>query len=450
MSLLYPFTIRHLGRDSFTLFASSAEEREKWTDALLRAKSKYVKAFEDAKPFNLRVIADSAFAYGADDVAKIHTARPVVSGTPLDRAICQVEKLCGPGRLPPPLSTAPASCATAFEANGRSYIAVGTDLGIYVSEAANPRGWTRTVQMTGVTQIAAVQDLAICVLLAGQSLLCMPLDIIAPPPSAPGPARTRPQSPALLAKEVQFFAISVMNSSTLLFYKAKTGDSSVVKILKWAPPLAAEKRRPRLFGNRKGDPVGFLAHDEFYVDCHSLNVFQTHIAVASSEGFKIVTLEKKDPVSLPVDLYAPSSREISQKIQGQDPLGMFKITDGDFLLVYSGCAIYVNKHGELNQTPVMEFVGQKVKAERAAVFGAYLLLFYNDFVEVRNHTTGRLRQVITGHNIRCLDYGFRGPTGTGAQPGGQDSKGTVKMCMSHPEVMDRQIVLELILEDGNE
>jgi hypothetical protein len=31
----------------------------------------------------------------------------------------------------------------------------------------------------------------------------------------------------------------------------------------------------------------------------------------------------------------------------------------------------------------------------------------------------------------------------------QDSKGTVKICMSHPEVPGGQIVLEMLLNDGH-
>ena len=59
--------------------------------------------------------------------------------------------------------------------------------------------------------------------------------------------------------------------------------------------------------------------------------------------------------------------------------------------------------------------------------------------------------------MRCLDYGFRGQTGSnspqtlyGNQPGlGQDSKGTVKISMTHPEVPGMQIVLEMLLNDGH-
>jgi len=96
------------------------------------------------------------------------------------------------------------------------------------------------------------------------------------------------------------------------------------------------------------------------------------------------------------------------------------------------------------------------------MYGQYLLLFNEDYVEVRNAENGRLRQIIAGRDVRVLDYGVRGPTGGfySTQPGlggqpphlmetGTDSKGTVKICMAHPEVAGQQIVLEMLLNTGH-
>lgn len=97
------------------------------------------------------------------------------------------------------------------------------------------------------------------------------------------------------------------------------------------------------------------------------------------------------------------------------------------------------------------------------MFGQYLLLFNDDYVEVRNVENGRLRQIIVGRDVRCLDYGFRGLIGSGMVNGfggllfglvglvngGQlDLKGMVKICMSYFEVFGGQIVLEMLLNDG--
>lgn len=84
----------------------------------------------------------------------------------------------------------------------------------------------------------------------------------------------------------------------------------------------------------------------------------------------------------------------------------------------------------------MEFVG---KAKTVAVYGRYLLLFDNDFVEIRNAENGRLRQVIAGRDCKCLDD---------AQTGGTAGLRTIKVAMAHPEVEGRQLVVELLLNEG--
>jgi hypothetical protein len=77
----------------------------------------------------------------------------------------------------------------------------------------------------------------------------------------------------------------------------------------------------------------------------------------------------------------------------------------------------------------MEFVG---RAKKAALVDNYILLFNDDFVEIRDVLNGELRQVIAGQNLRCLDD---------AQGG--FNKRNVVMVMAHPELEDRQLVLEL-------
>jgi len=101
----------------------------------------------------------------------------------------------------------------------------------------------------------------------------------------------------------------------------------------------------------------------------------------------------------------------------------------------SDCAVYCNKHGDVSRSVIMEFVG---KAKTAAIYGPYILLFDTDFVEIRNAENGRLRQVIAGRDCRCLDD---------ARSGSQAGR-TLKLGMAHPEVDGRQLVVELIMQEG--
>jgi hypothetical protein len=260
-----------------------------------------------------------------------------------------------------------------------------------------------------------------------------------------------------------------MKDRMLLFYRRKEGMHNTFKVLEPVFQKSTEKRS-RLFGGSRrssGSTESFRDFDEFYIptECFSLNLFQNYIAVATAKGFELLTLDKKVTQSIPRDLNQPAIANIASRIKEPHPLGMFKLNDQEFLLTYDDCAVYVDKHGEISRTLIMEYSGKQKKARAATMFGQYLLLFNEDYVEVRNAENGRLRQIIAGRDVRCLDYGFRGPTGSagpnmmgggagwaGVPPpvGAQgDSKGTVKICMSHPEVPGGQIVLEMILNDGH-
>lgn len=142
--ILYPFRVKHLGHETYTLFASSAEKRADWVKKIIEAKTRHAKALfsQNAEPFRLRVLADSAFAYDSATALTKQVSVPV-RGTPLDRAIRELESVYGPGRGPAPVCRAQVNCATGFSAYGKSIIAIGTDFGVYISDSTDPRGWTR-------------------------------------------------------------------------------------------------------------------------------------------------------------------------------------------------------------------------------------------------------------------------------------------------------------------
>lgn len=143
--ILYPFRVKHLGHEVYTLFASSAQSRQEWCDRIIEAKTRFAKALhaQNAEPFKLRVMADSAFAYDSISGIGKYMGGVHIRGTPLDRAIRDLEKTFGPGRGPPPISRAAVHCATGFSAFGRNMVAVGTDVGVCVAEASDQRGWTK-------------------------------------------------------------------------------------------------------------------------------------------------------------------------------------------------------------------------------------------------------------------------------------------------------------------
>lgn len=142
--ILYPFKIKHLGHEVYTLYASSAQDRLNWCTSIIEAKARHAKALfaQNAEPFRLRVLADASFHY---DVNSIHarTAGVPLKETPLDRAIRDLESTRGPAQGISPICRAQVNCAAGFFAFGKPAIVIGTDYGIYISDPANARGWTR-------------------------------------------------------------------------------------------------------------------------------------------------------------------------------------------------------------------------------------------------------------------------------------------------------------------
>ncbi|KAH6705285.1 rhoGEF protein-like protein [Leptodontidium sp. MPI-SDFR-AT-0119] len=455
---MYPFRVKHLGKtEVYTLYAPTAQNRQDWCDKILEAKTRYAASLfeQNAEPFRMRVMADSAFAY---DISSAVSQRSVVSvkGTPLERAIREMERAYSTPR-PGPVCRAQVNCATAFNCFGKSMVAIGTDYGVYTSEASNPRGWTRSIQMNRVTQIAVLEEFSLCLIIADKALIAYHLDVIVPISNFPAPHHdTARRAPQKLSgtRDVSFFATARMKDRTLVFYKKREGLHSTFKVLEPVFQKSSEKKS-RLFGKKFGGNTEFFREfDEFYIptECFTINLFHTYIAISTLKGFELMTLDKKVPMSIP-DTKNPAIGNIANRLNGQKPLGMFRLSDAEFLLCYEECGVYVDKHGEVSRSVIMEFVG---KAQKAAMYGAYLVLFDSDFVEVRNAENGRLRQVIAGRDVRCLDYGIN-PLGAGAAtshmspqgfPGGAERR-TLKLAMAHPEIMGHQIVMEMVLNEGH-
>jgi hypothetical protein len=464
--ILYPFKVKHLGHEVYTLFASSARERMDWCTKIVEAKTRHAKGLflQNAEPFRLRVLADAAFNY---DISSPHarSSGVPVKGTPLDRAIQDLEKVLGPAQIVNPICRAQVNCACGFSAFGKSILAIGTDYGVYITDPSNPRGWIRSVNAVRVTQIAVLEEFSVCLIISDKSLISYPLDVVAPvsefaPPVSDNPRR----APQRLAKDVTYFATARMKDRMLVFYKRKEGLHTSFKVLEPIYHKATEKKS-RIFSGRKtaGSTESFRDFDEFFfpTECYSLSLLNTYIAVATSRGIELLTLDKKQPMSIP-DLKAPAISNIASRIRDQRPLGMFRLNENEFILTYEDCAVYVDKYGDISRTLIMEYTGKQKKAKGATMYGQYLLLFNEDYVEVRNAENGRMRQIIAGRDVRVIDYGVRGPTGGNAataqsisgQNGqlpnvGDATKGTVKIAMSHPEIQGRQIVLEMLLNDAH-
>ena len=145
---MFPFRVKHLGKSEvYTLYAPTAQNRQDWCDKIIEAKERHARSLfaQSAEPFRLRVMADTAFAYDAASVTGKGSGISI-RGTPLDRAIREMEREYG-GARQAPVCRAMVNCATTFNSYGKSMVAIGTDYGVYTAEANDPRGWTRVGRM---------------------------------------------------------------------------------------------------------------------------------------------------------------------------------------------------------------------------------------------------------------------------------------------------------------
>ena len=436
--VLYPFRIKHLGKSEvYVLYAPSSQNRQDWCDKIIEAKTRHAASLfaQNAEPFRIRVMADTAFGYDSQSGGPRGI---VIKGTPLDRAVEECEKsFYGTGPRPGPVCRAQVNCATSFnQPSGKRMVAVGTDFGVFVSEYNNARGWTRAIQANSVTQIAVLEDFSLVLIISNKSLIAYHLDSVCPAAGANTASDSNRKAPQKLSgnRDVGFFTTGRMKDRTLVFYKKREGLSSTFKVLEPVYQKSATSTRSR-FGLKKGTTEFFRDFDDFYIpsESYAINLFQTSLAVSTNRGIEVLTLDKKLPLSIP-DLRPPEVASIASRITDQKPLGMFRLSENEFLLVFEEVGIYVDKHGDVSRAVVMEFVG---RAKQACLHGnTYLVLVDvgSGFVEVRNAVNGRLRQVVSGRDVKLLDDGGVG--------------GAVKICMQHPENERNQIVVELIVNEG--
>jgi hypothetical protein len=438
--LMFPFRIKHLGKtETYVLYAPTEKSRTEWCENIIIAKTRHAASLfaQNAEPFRLRVMADTAFNY---DSTTVGATGIVIKGTPLDRAIEECDRsFYGKGARPGPVCRSVVNCATTFsQPYGNRMVAVGTDFGVFISEYDNPRNWRKvpSIVASHITQIDVLEEFSLFLIIAEKSLIAYHLDSVVPVGGGSAPTADARRAPQKLSgnRDVGFFATGRMKDRMLVFYKKRDGISSNFKVLEPVYQKSATSTRSR-FGLRKGTTDFFRDFDDFYVpsEAYAINLFQSSVSISTARGIEVLTLDKKLTHSIP-DLRAPHVASIAARLQGQRPLGMFRLDPNEFLLVFEEVGIYVDKHGEVSRAVVMEFVG---RARQATLFNSTYLVLVDaggGFVEVRNAVNGRLRQVISGREVKMLDDGSRG--------------GTVKICLQHPERDRVQLVVEMIVNEG--
>ncbi|KAK1763760.1 CNH domain-containing protein [Phialemonium atrogriseum] len=435
---LYPFRITHAGKTVYELGALSAQARTELFEKTGEMKRRHSKT----QPFSFELRACSQVS--------IDPSGPTINGVPvaLDDPM-------------PRIFEAPIGDANCLTIVGGRILLMGTDHGVLSVVMVELRMGTREIRkwLPKVTQMAALEDLDLLIVLANGSLFTYPLQSLL---DGEKEAKSR-----RLAKEVLFFAVATLSDRRVLLYAKKEGPNTALHVL--------EQKRVGSSANKDGffsrlsrtrttaQDLGweFREIDAFVMlnGCNSINIFRKHIALGTKHGFfEVLTLDR-NPTRIP-DLQGHDLRDLASRIKDLATVSMFWLDGNEFILVYQNCAVYVDKHGDVSRSAIMEFISQTKPVKAATMFDKYLILFTDEYVEIRDTEDGRLRQVIAGKGIKCLDYGIRGPTGDfhvageaaysssfgRAGPSTRFRKATVKFSMFLLEQPDQAVVLELVLD----
>lgn len=476
--LLYPFRVTHLGRQgaSYTLYAPSKHEQLKWREAILEAKRNYGLGLftMNSEPFKLKVVSEYGFAYESNSGPKLSVFSP---GTAIDRALNESPERVSAGTpIPRMLFRSRINCGACFVfADNREYTILGMDFGAYLCETtlskSGAHAWKRCLEISKISQIDAIPDLNLLVVLADKNLCYYNLDSVIfraqkrdePPRTIPANIKVESSVKAVpttsligyrLSKhrDVGYFACGKLRDRIVVLYKHRENISSVIKVIEPIKEKGLLSRRSKM-AVAKGAAVDsteyFSEIEKFTVpsDSYGVEMFKQTVAIASSKGFEIVSVDMKIPQSVPItssitpaiitQFNKVSSNQtkpltvegLKKRLEQCKPVAMFRVGDKKLVLCYDEMILFIDNQGNLTGPCVIELI---CKAKSAAYQHPYLIVCDNELVEIRRaDKEGQLRQVITGKDVRLLDK----------------REGQIRICMAHPKEAGRQLIVELL---GNE
>lgn len=383
---VYPITLHHTGRvgGAVILFAESAQSRTEWKTKLEEALGIRKVVQESNKVFEIETLSSETF---------------IMPNT-----------LAGPSSPPSWTQensyTGRVTCSVPFNtADGRGLVAIGCAEGVWIGFRHDPKSMRRVLHLKMVTQCAMLEEFGIFLVLADKSLFAYHIEALVP--STPLAVSSANQVPQKLNgnKDVHFFSVGQLHGRTLIIYMKKKGMDSIFRVLEPVGDKINERIRPptgigtRLFRNARSE--WFRIYRDFFLPSESFDLvfLKARIAILCTKGFEIMDLNDFKSVTIPAS-DDPRQAALLKRCESCRPLGMFRSTEDEFLLVYDEFGIYVDKHGDPRRSQgTIEWEG---RAERVALHHPYILLFDSRFIEVRHVETGRLSQIIPGNDIRCI------------------------------------------------
>lgn len=404
----YPFKVRYAGQgksESHTLIASSEKERQRWFAVLQQARANHIRRISAKMPYLLTAIENSFFAaeFGVrarkipilaeNDPIALLCQSPLVLKAVRDPRLQQVE--------------ANVLCATMFTYEGTKFTFLGTSSGVCCSDGKNI--WKKIIKMTNVTKITAIPELNVVLALGNKVLRYYPLQLLI---NIYYERQEKIVSYQLSNDSIAFYEYGCHASIPTLFVaKKKNAGTTTFKV------FVLELDNDGIMSN-------FTVIKRFYIqaECSGVSIFNSSIAVHTQRGFEVLDLNKLSPRTVPelpnadtagkkLDSYSrrksmQSTEGIRKIITHASPMGMFKLSNNkEFLLVYSDCAVFVNKSGKLLRVAMIRF---NYRAKSIAFENDKLFVICEEVIEVwqvqsQTNGSGYLIQVLACRDIHLLD-----------------------------------------------
>lgn len=446
----FAFKVRYAGRgkhDAFTFFTKTKEERSDWIGRITKARSNVCERYKNNVPYTVDLISSTCFAYEINNrVVKLPICAP--HDPVYDASMEALKKLKGMGftndlyNFPGAknhIVNSKVQSFCKFEYRGNTFHLVGVSSGLYCCDTKNR--WKKLIN-GDVGQMSVETDISLLIVLGNKQLRYYPLDLIL---NVYFERRKNVTCVSISNEPVAFYSIGLHRDQKMLFYAKRKGNTSTTTNFK---VLTSQTDNDGVFS-------AFAVYKKFYVEaeCFGVSVFNTSFAVHTSKGFETLTLDKLQPMSIPefphlenkkVDGYRKlqtnnsqlTIEQIRKTIQSTStkPMGMFKLrNNAEFLLVYSDCAIFTNKHGKLSRFSCLRF---DFKAKSIAFDNNHLFIICEEAIEVwaiSNDVKGptRLVQTIVGKDISLI------------------STETLSIAMANPLVLGLQLVFLLQLRANN-
>lgn len=268
----------------------------------------------------------------------------------------------------------------------------GTDAGIYVSDRKSGGQPRKILEATNVTQIDALEEYQLLLVLSNKSLISYNLAALDPNESALS------KKPKKIQSHCSYFKAGISMGRHLVCCVKPTTLSTTIKVYEPNDAMSKSKKQKgfsKMFNAGQDELKPFK---EFYIPTESTSVhfLKSKLCVACARGFEVVSLETLETQSL-LD-QADTSLDFVARKEAVKPIHIERL-NGEFLLNYSEFSFFVNRNG-WRARPEWRIDWEGTPHSFALSY-PWILAFEPNFIELRNIESGAVH-IVPHKNIRML------------------------------------------------